>query len=57
MFGFISIRQQLIKERSRNLKNEQENARNTANIDYIAMMTDVEIPAYTEEDITDEQNV
>lgn len=43
MFEYIPIKKQLIKERAKNVQNVQENAKNAANIDYIAMMCDVEL--------------
>lgn len=50
MFKYKSIRQQLIEERRKNEKLTAQATKNTSDIDYIAMMTDVEL----EYDIGDE---
>lgn len=43
MFGYISVKDQLIKERQKSAALKVENDRNAANIDYIAMVFDVEL--------------
>ena len=54
MFKLISTKEQFIKERNRNARLQSELEQAAANIDYIAMMTDIELDTETEE-ITDEQ--
>lgn len=43
MFGYVSTREQIIKERQKNADIEQRNEKNAANIDYLAMMCDVDL--------------
>lgn len=49
MFGYISVKEQLIKERQKSAALKAENDRNAANIDYIAMVFDVELENEKEE--------
>jgi hypothetical protein len=49
MFGYISVKEQLIKERQKSAALKVENDRNAANIDYIAMVFDVELENEKEE--------
>lgn len=46
---YISIRESLLAERRKNAALRAETDKNTANIDYIAMMTDVELTDNSEE--------
>lgn len=57
MFEFIPICKQLIKQRNKAVQAEQDNERNKANIDYIAMMCDVELsePETMEVDIYEQE--
>ena len=43
MFGYISIKEQVIEERKKNALLKEQADQNTANIDYIAMMSDIEL--------------
>lgn len=54
MFKYIPIAKQMIKERAKNVRNAQENARNAANIDYLAMMCGVELSDNEAEEVGDE---
>lgn len=54
MFIHKGIRQQLAKERSRNNDLSEKMQQREADIDYIAMMTDVELETDTEE-VTDDE--
>lgn len=49
MFGYISVKEQLIKERQKSAALKVENDRNATNIDYIAMVFDVELENEKEE--------
>jgi len=53
MFGYKTAREQLMEERRRNANLQAALAKTNADIEYIAMMTDVEI----ESDDTEEQEV
>ena len=55
MFRFISLQQQLIDERKKNAVLKAQTEKNAADIDYIAMMSDVELDAGETEVDTDEQ--
>ena len=51
MFKYTSLRDQIIEERNKNIVLKAQADQNTANIDYIAMMNDIELDAdETEED-------
>ena len=49
MFKIKTINQQLHEERIRNNKNEAIQEKNKADIDYIAMMCDVELEEFEED--------
>ncbi len=49
MFGIKTIFQQLNEERNRNIQRQNQQEKNTADIDYIAMMCDVELEEMQEE--------
>lgn len=53
MFGFISAAEQAIRERVKVEALEEANNRVAANVDYVAMMCDVDLDT---EEITDELN-
>lgn len=56
MFRYKSLGQQLIDERKKNAALKAQTDRNAADIDYIAMMSNIELDAdETEEDENDEQ--
>lgn len=55
MFRYISLQQQLIDERKKNAVLKAQTEKNAADIDYIAMMSDVELDAGETEVDTDEQ--
>lgn len=57
MFEYIPIKKQLLKERAKNARTAQENAKNAANIDYIAMMCDVELENEETEESDNEQEI
>ena len=50
MFKVKTIMQQLIDERNRNIQRQNQQEKNTADIDYIAMMCDVELEDTEESD-------
>ena len=52
MFGFISAREQLVKERQKNAAMQAQIATANSDIEYLAMMTDIEM-----EQEEDEQEV
>ena len=52
MFGFISAREQLVKERKKNAAMQAQIAKANSDIEYLAMMTDIEM-----EQEEDEQEV
>ena len=52
MFGFISAREQLVKERRKNAAMQAQIAKANSDIEYLAMMADIEI-----EQEEDEQEV
>ena len=52
MFGFISAREQLVKERQKNAAMQAQIAKAYSDIEYLAMMTDIEM-----EQEEDEQEV
>lgn len=43
MFGFISAREQLVKERQKNSAMQAQIAKANSDIEYLAMMTDIEM--------------
>lgn len=50
MFGVKTNFQQLNEERNRNIQRQHQQEKNTADIDYIAMMCDVELEDTEESD-------
>lgn len=50
MFGFKSTRDQLIEEKRKNAELTAQLAKTAADLEYVAMMTDVEIDETEEED-------
>lgn len=52
MFGFIPASEQAIRERAKNAALAEATNKNAANVDYIAMMCDIELD--TDTAITDE---
>lgn len=52
MFGFISAREQLVKERQKNAAMQAQSAKANSDIEYLAMMADIEM-----EQEDDEQEV
>ena len=50
MFGVKTLFQQLNEERTRNIRRQNQQEKNTADIDYIAMMCDVELENTEESD-------
>lgn len=52
MFGFISAREQLVKERQKNAAMQAQIAKVNSDIEYLAMMADIEM-----EQEEDEQEV
>lgn len=55
MFRYISLQQQLIDERKKTAVLKAKTDRNAADIDYIAMMSDIELDAGETEGSEDEQ--
>lgn len=50
MFRYKSLGQQLIEERKKNALLKEQADQNTANIDYIAMMSDIELETDEQEE-------
>ena len=57
MFEYISMKQQLIKEKNRNAILRAANAELAANMDYLSMMCGVELDDESEEVCVDEQEL
>ena len=58
MFRYMPLKEQLMEERKKNAVLKAQTDKNASDIDYIAMMTDVELDTgsdETEEDENDEQ--
>lgn len=55
MFKYISIKKQIIEERNKNAVLRSTNAELTANVDYIAMMCDVELDNDDNTEATDDE--
>lgn len=53
MFKYIPIKKQIIEERNKNAMLRSANADLAANVDYIAMMCDVELDENTDTEVTD----
>lgn len=51
---YISIGDQLRKERAKNIKLKEQAERNAANVDYVAMMCDIELELETEDESREE---
>lgn len=43
MFGFIGVREQLVKERQKNATMQAQIAKANSDIEYLAMMADIEM--------------
>ena len=56
MFGFIPISEQAVKERAKTAALTVENEKNAANIDYIAMMCDIDLDNDGSGSLADEFN-
>lgn len=54
MFKYIPIEKQLVEEKNKNAQLKAENAVLSANVDYLAMMCDIELDDNEEEVIEDE---
>lgn len=52
---YLSLKDQLLKEKQKNAALSAEAAKNTADIDYIAMMCDVELELPEENDIANSE--
>ena len=57
MFEYISMKQQLIKEKNRNAILRVANAELAANVDYLSMMCGVELDNESEEVCENEQEI
>lgn len=55
MFKYIPIKKQIIEERNKNAVLRSTNAELTANVDYIAMMCDVELDNDDPTEATDDE--
>lgn len=55
MFEYKSLKQQLIDERNKNVVLKAQSDKNTSDIDYIAMMSDIELDMGETEDDEIEQ--
>lgn len=50
MFEYKSLKQQLIDERNKNVVLKAQSDKNTSDIDYIAMMSDIELETDEQEE-------
>lgn len=57
MFEYISMKQQLIKEKNRNAIQRAESVKLAANVDYLSMMCGVELEDESEEVCENEQEL
>ena len=57
MFEYISMKQQLIKEKNLNAIQRAESAELAANVDYLSMMCGVELDSESEEVCENEQEL
>lgn len=55
MFGFIPASEQAIRQRAKNAALAEATNKNTANVDYIAMMCDIDLDSDTNTANTDER--
>jgi hypothetical protein len=55
MFKYISVEEQLIKEKKKNAQLRAENAELAANVDYLAMMCDVELDEDKDAEVTSDE--
>ena len=55
MFKYIPLEEQILKERQRNAALEAEARKTAADIDYIAMMTDIDLETEEAEEAQDEE--
>ena len=57
MFKYVPLIKQILEERRKNAHLEEKNQKNVADIEYIAMMCDVELELQQDEEVgvTDEQ--
>ena len=53
MFGFLDARKQLIRERQKNAALEAQIAKANSDIEYLAMMADVEMEQEDEQEVID----
>lgn len=53
MFGFIGAREQLVKERQRNAALQAQIAKTNSDIEYLAMMADIEMEQDDEQEVQD----
>ncbi len=51
MFGFLDARKQLIRERQKNAALEAQIAKTNSDIEYLAMMADVEMEQEDEQEV------
>ncbi len=49
MFGFISAREQLVKERQKNAAMQAQIAKANSDIEYLAMMADIEMQSRSDQ--------
>lgn len=50
MFRYISLQQQLIDERKKNAVLKAQTEKNAADIDYIAMISDIELESFSDDE-------
>lgn len=55
MFGYKSTREQLLEERRKNAELQAKLTKTNADIEYIAMMTDVDIEDDEEQEVQDNE--
>lgn len=53
MFRFVGTREQLIRERQKNAALEAQIAKANSDIEYLAMMTDIEMEQEDEQEVID----
>lgn len=50
MFRYTSLREQILIERQKNAVLKAQTEKNAANIDYIAMMSDIELESFSDDE-------
>ena len=56
MFKYTSLKEQLIEERSKNAALKTQTDKNASDIDYIAMMSDIELDSGETDETEEDEN-